>query len=369
MPIINNHGFISKNAGGGDRNHFVLVLTMQVSYALYFLEFRHPFRLSSGVRSGTESVFVKISKNGFSGYGEATLPPYLDEKPQTVIDFLTKWHRSIPDLNASPEENIERIQQLMPGNYAAKCAVESAYLHWYCQSKNTSLSELFNLKGENSPLCTYTLGVSEGNEIKTKLTEGKNFPVIKIKLDGKNDKKIISEVRVLTPKPLCVDVNQGWKDLSYAIEISEWLKEMNVLMIEQPFAKSEIELHAKFTEKSALPVIADESVQTLEDLLKYGDAFSGVNIKLLKCGGFSQAVLMAEWLKMKKKKKLILIGCMSESSCGVYHASALEGYADILDLDGPYLIKNDPFSGFEIIDGKCQRSLLTERNYLNFTTF
>jgi len=363
---MNNKSFISKKRLFSDGEHFILFLTMQVSYTSYFLEFRHPFRLSSGERKGTDSVFVEISKDGFSGYGEATLPPYLEEKPHSVIDFLTKWYHSEPELNASPEENIERIQQLAIGNYAAKCAVESAYLHWYCQANNTSLAELFKINGEKKPYCTYTLGVSEENKIAAKLKEGENFPVIKIKLDGKNDRKIISDVRTYTQKPLCVDVNQGWSDLNYATDMSCWLKEMNVLIIEQPFAKKEIGLHEKFTEKSVLPVVADESVQTMEDLLEYGDAFSGVNIKLIKCGGFSQAVLMAEWLRLKKKRKFILVGCMSESSCGVYHASALESYADMLDLDGPYLIKNDPFSGFEIVEGKCRKSLLALKNKLNF---
>lgn len=364
MPIMNINGFISKNKGVDERFFIVLALTMQVFYARYFLEFKHPFGLSSGIRKGTDSVIVKICKDGFTGYGEATLPPYLSENQQTVIDFLKSCFNENSLNNTSVCESIRHIHQFQTGNFAAKCALESAYLHWYCQANNTTIKELFKIPSGNDPECTFTLGVSESNEIKDKLNEGEGFPVLKIKLDGKNDREIINSIRTHTRKPLCVDVNQGWNDLAYAIEMSHWLKEKNVLLIEQPFSKYNIDLHAKFREESALPIVADESVQHFEDLQRMGHAFSGINIKLIKCGGLSQAVLMAEWCKLNKK--MILIGCMSESSCGVFHSSVLEGFADMLDLDGPYLIKNDPFSGFEINDGKCKRSLLKLKNKLNF---
>ncbi|MFZ5551500.1 MAG: dipeptide epimerase [Bacteroidota bacterium] len=338
---------------------------MKISFASFFLQFRHPFGLSSGVRTGTDSVFVKLEEEGKTGFGEATLPPYLPEKPSSVTEFLKIVKESGISHQLTLEENLGLLHSLSETDFAARCAVECALVHLYSQLENKSVFELMKLPSTGLPECTFTIGVSTPKEMEEKIKEGNDFSVLKLKLDGKNDKQIVTSARTYTRKPLCVDANQGWHSLDYAVEMSHWLKEQNVLLIEQPFSKTDYDLHSRFTTLSSLPVIADESIQDLSGLEKYGDAFSGINIKLLKCGGLSFARQMGEWAT--KNRKAVLIGCMSESSCGVFHASHLQGYAQWLDLDGPYLIKNDPFSGFTITGGKCERSVLKEKNILNFT--
>ena len=139
-------------------------------------------------------------------------------------------------------------------------------------------------------------------------------------------------------------------DKYYALEMINWLKEQNVILIEQPLSKEKIEETSWLTERSPLPIIADEAVQQLEDLDKIRDAYSGVNIKLMKAGGIRHAFQMIS--KAKELNLKVMIGCMTETSCAITAASHLSPLADWVDLDGAQLISNDLFSGMKIIDGK-----------------
>jgi L-alanine-DL-glutamate epimerase-like enolase superfamily enzyme len=170
-----------------------------------------------------------------------------------------------------------------------------------------------------------------------------------VKLGSENDKEIISTIRQHTDKPLFIDVNQGWSDKYFALDMISWLADQNVILIEQPLPKENIRDSNWLIERSPLPIIADEAVQVLGDLEKIKDLYSGVNIKLMKAGGIRQAYRM-----MKEAKDLhlkIMIGCMTETSCAITAASHLSPLADWVDLDGVALISNDLFTGMLIKSG------------------
>lgn len=332
---------------------------MKLSWCAYRLNFRHPFRLATGERTGTDSVFVRLEKNGMYGYGEATLPPYLKENTSSVISFLKTIQAECLSA-ATPQEFLSQLHQLEGENHFAVCALEEAFLQ---------LQRKFNKEDANdirrvNTLSTYTLGLGTEEEIIEKLKIAEGFPVLKVKLQSETDQQPINLIRKYTDRPLCIDANQGWKDIEHSIRFSYWLRDMNVMMIEQPFAADHYEMHEAFRKKSALKVIADESITTLESLKKNYACFDGVNVKLLKCGG---PLAASEMLRFAKEKSMFtLIGCMSESSCGVYHAAELGAEADLLDVDGPLLINNDPFNGFELNGGIIRLSKLEPGLELNF---
>jgi L-alanine-DL-glutamate epimerase-like enolase superfamily enzyme len=121
-------------------------------------------------------------------------------------------------------------------------------------------------------------------------------------------------------------------------------------MIEQPMPKEQIDDLAWLTENSPLPIFADEGVQRLKDVPKIKGVYSGINIKLMKCTGMREAhkmLILAKSLDMK-----VMIGCMTETSCAISAASQLAPQVEWADLDGNLLIKNDPYFGTKIIDGK-----------------
>ena len=147
-----------------------------------------------------------------------------------------------------------------------------------------------------------------------------------------------------------VDVNQGWYDKNKALEMINWLSERNVLFVEQALNKNNFDDMAWLTERSPIPTIADESMQGLSDMEKIVGCFNGINLKLMKCTGLFEALRIIKFAKERKLK--INIGCMSESSCGIAAAAQLMGLADWIDLDGPLLIKNNPFRGITYAKGE-----------------
>jgi len=132
--------------------------------------------------------------------------------------------------------------------------------------------------------------------------------------------------------------------------MAQWLKEQGVAFLEQPMPKEMVDDIAWLNERSPLPVIGDEAIQNLGDLLKYKDVYSGVNVKLMKCGGIRAAYVMLKSARTLGLKTMI--GCMTETSCAVTAASHLSPLAEWCDLDGNLLISNDPFEGIKIVNGK-----------------
>jgi L-alanine-DL-glutamate epimerase-like enolase superfamily enzyme len=171
-----------------------------------------------------------------------------------------------------------------------------------------------------------------------------------VKLGRDNDREIINTIRSVTNVPLYVDANQGWTDLQKSLDMTYWLQEQGVVLIEQPMLKTDIDSNAWLTERSPLPIIADEAMQRLPDVEKAKDAYHGINIKLMKCTGLyeaSQMIKQARELDMK-----IMIGCMTETSCAALAGAALAPQCDWADLDGPFLTSNNPFVLPELVDGK-----------------
>ena len=157
-------------------------------------------------------------------------------------------------------------------------------------------------------------------------------------------------IRSVTDLPIAIDANQGWKDKHHALDMIHWLHEKGIVMIEQPMPKEQLDDIAWVTQQSPLPIFADESIQRLKDVAGLKGAFTGINIKLMKCTGMREAwkmVTLARALDMK-----VMVGCMTETSCAITAASQFSPAVDFADLDGSLLIANDRFKGMEVVKGK-----------------
>lgn len=325
---------------------------MKLSYAPYSLQFKHPFGLSHSTRSTTEVVYVKLEKEGVAAYGEAALPPYLAETQSSVIEFFKKAAPLLSNNKGTLEEIVSSLDKLAPENTAAKAAIDIALHDLLGKIKNKAAHQLLQLQKPEPKETSVTIGIGDLSLIPQKLEELKDFNLLKIKLGNKNDREVITCIRKHTSKPLVVDVNQGWPDKQFALEMIQWLATQNVLYIEQPLAKENLKDMEWLSAQSPLPILADESFQRFSDLEKISSCFSGINLKLMKCTGLQEAKKII--LTAKEKNLKINIGCMSESSCGIAAAAQLMHYADWIDLDGPMLIKNDPFDGVNFKNGKLE---------------
>lgn len=324
---------------------------MKLHYAPYLLEFKHPFGVSSNTRTHTPTVFVRLELNGIYGYGEACLPSYLGESVENTVLFILKVRDLIEPFSSI--EDLEDLRALMDRHFsennAGKAALDTAFLDLKAKLQGKTLHDLFGLELKSPIITSHTIGIDDENKMKEKVAEAKDFKILKIKLGTENDKKLIETLRKFTDKPLYVDANQGWKDLAFAIEMSHWLKEKNVWLIEQPLPINRLEDMARLTQESPIPTIADESVKRLVDIEKIKGIFSGINIKLMKSGGVSEAFEMIK--KAKEYNMLVMLGCMAESTCATAAMTHLTSLADFIDLDAPSLIKNDPFYGISYLNG------------------
>ena len=328
---------------------------MKLEFLSYPLQLKHTFKIANNARNETPCVFIKLRYNGFTSFGEASLPPYLKETPETCEKYFKAVNQLKYFNNLSLEIgafDLSPIKEIIGINTPALAAIETALFDIIGKIYNKPVWEILDSEPEKMPETSCTIGIDAEEIIKLKIEEAKDFRVLKIKLGTKNDKNLIEIIKRHTDKPLYVDANQGWRDKNKAIDFIHWLQTQNVLMIEQPMSKSNLEGNAFITQNSPLPVIADESCQNLDDVYNLRGAFHGINIKLMKCGGINEAQKMIALAR--KQKMQVMMGCMTESSCGINAASALAPQCDFVDLDGAWLIANNPFETPLLRDGKIK---------------
>jgi L-alanine-DL-glutamate epimerase-like enolase superfamily enzyme len=295
-------------------------------------------------------MLTRIDFDGFTGYGEASMPPYLGESQETAGKFLSQLNLSQFTDPFRMEEILDYVDKTMPANTAAKASVDIALHDLVGKIMKQPWYKIWGYSAEETPFTSFTIGIDEPEVVKQKTLEAAEFRILKVKLGRDTDKLMIETIRSVTDVPLCVDVNQGWKDRKAALEMIYWLKDKGVVFVEQPMPKEQPADNAWLTENSPLPVIGDESVQRLPDVAKAEGIYSGINIKLMKCTGMREAHKMIELARAKNLE--VMIGCMTETSCAISAAAQLSPMARWADLDGSLLISNDKFRGITIQKGK-----------------
>jgi L-Ala-D/L-Glu epimerase len=323
---------------------------LKLSFEPYNLQLKHVFTLAGSSRSTTPVMLTKIEFEGITGFGEASMPPYLGESQESAGRFLSGLKL---EQFADPfrmDEILEYVDQSASGNTAAKAAVDIALHDLTGKIMGQPWHKIWGLSAEKTPVTSFTIGIDTPEVVRQKVKEAAEFKILKVKLGRENDREMIETIRSVTDVPLCVDVNQGWKDKQMALDMIHWLKEMGVEYVEQPMPKENIDEIAWLTGNSPLPVIADEALQRLTDVQKTVGVYSGINIKLMKCTGMREAHKMMNLALASNMK--VMIGCMTETSCAISAAAQLSPLATWADLDGNLLISNDRFEGVKIVDGK-----------------
>ena len=323
---------------------------LSLSFIPHNLELRHVFTLANSSRKSTPDVLTRIEFDGVVGYGEASMPPYLGESVESATRFLSSLKLDQFTNPFQIEDILQYVDSVMPGNTAAKAAVDIALHDMVGKMMKQPWYKIWGFDPADTPNTSFTIGIDTPEVVKQKVAEAAPYKILKVKLGMATDRQMIETIRSATNVPLCVDVNQGWTDRAKALETIHWLKENGVVFVEQPMPKAAIDDNAWLTQNSPLPIIGDESVQRLPDVIKAHGVYSGINIKLMKCTGMREAhqmVTLARSLGMK-----VMLGCMTETSCAISAAAQLAPKADWADLDGNLLISNDPYSGMQIVDGK-----------------
>lgn len=321
-------------------------------YQPYSLELKHVFTVASNSRTSTPVVLVALAFEDYIGFGEASMPPYLGESHESVLSFLEKVDLSAFDSPFLTEDILTYVDLIKTGNTAAKASIDIALHDLLGKIMGQPWYRIWGYNPDNTPNTSFTIGIDEPDVVRRKVAEAAPYKLLKVKLGLDSDRRMINTIRELTDTPICVDVNQGWKNKERALEMAHWLAEQGVVFIEQPMPKEQVDDNAWLTERSPIPTIADEAIQRLIDVHLAKDVYSGINIKLMKCTGLREAKRMVELAKSLELK--VMIGCMTETSCAISAAAQLAPVVDWADLDGSLLISNDLYEGMWIEDGKIR---------------
>lgn len=327
-----------------------ILFNMNLTYQPFKFKLKYPFTIAKFSRTSTPLMLVKISHEDYTGYGEASLVPYLGESLETAAAFLQKVAISNFPFPFDFAQVIQYLDSLAPGNPAIKASIDIALHDLAGKIENRPCYRFFDADLERMPVTTCTIGIDQPEIVIQKVKEAAGFKVLKVKLGRDDDKELITTIRSVTDVPLYVDINQGWTDREKSLDMIFWLQEQGVKLIEQPMAKTDTDGNAWLTQRSPLPIIGDEAVQRLPDVEKAVGIYHGINVKLMKSAGMYEAHQMI--LSARKLGLKVFIGCMSETSCATLAGAALAPLCDWADLDGPFLTCNNPYQIPEFKEGK-----------------
>ncbi|OQA03494.1 MAG: L-Ala-D/L-Glu epimerase [Planctomycetes bacterium ADurb.Bin401] len=298
-----------------------------------------------------ENIFIKIERNGITGFGEAAPNVRYGQTAELTIQKIKHAEKILDKHNWFQFAEIkESLDNEIQDQSCAKAAIDMAILDWVGKSLKTPLYEYWGLNPLLTPITSFSIGIDTPDILIKKIEQASEYPVLKIKVGKDNEKKIVEAVRRITDKPLRIDANEAWTAKEEALEKILWMQEQNIEFIEQPMPSDMIDETAWLRERIDIPIVADESVKTTNDIAKLAEAFDGINIKLMKSGGLLEAKKMIEVAHSLGMK--VMLGCMIESSLAITAAAHLSPCVEWADLDGHLLISNDPFAGVKVENGR-----------------
>jgi len=322
---------------------------MNLKYKKSDLPFKHPFTISKGTKTHQPALLVELEFFGIKGYGEAPAITYYNIPVEKMIADIESKKKMIEKFSfTEPERYWHYLHHLIPGNSFLICALDIAAWDIYGKMKRKQLHELWNLDISKNPLTDITIGIDTVENMVSKMQETP-WPIYKIKLGTNEDIHIIQELRKHTDAVFRIDANAAWK-AKEALEKIKIFKDLNVEFIEQPLAKDDWEGMKFLYESSPLPLIADESCVSEQDVIKCKGHFHGINIKLTKCSGITPALRMIKQARELEMK--VMVGCMNESSIGTGAIAQLLPLLDYVDMDGPLLLSDDVAKGVTFDYGK-----------------
>jgi L-alanine-DL-glutamate epimerase-like enolase superfamily enzyme len=314
-----------------------------ITWTLFTLKLRNPLRLSYGTSDTRQTFWLRLE--GDEGWGEAAIPPYYGVNIEAMISFWQKAATRTDPLPESPELVGEWVGE--DGPSPARCAIDLALFDRIARQRGIPLYELLGFPRPEPMSTSFTIAIDTPEEMARMARQISSYPVIKIKLGGDaQDESRLDAIRIARPDAkLRVDPNAGWT-MEQTLRMLPVLEKYGLEMLEQPLPRTMISALAEVQRNTSIPVIADESMQTIDDLERLAiGGVQGVNLKLQKLGGLAPTLKILH--RAKDLGLRVMFGCMIESSLGLTAMAHLLSQAEWIDLDSPILISNDPFEGVQ----------------------
>ena len=318
---------------------------MKLSWEPVTLNLRTTFRIAHGASDQRHNVIVRLDE----GVGEAAAVPFYGDTQASLMDYLAGVGDALGGaLGDDPFLIDDVLSRRPPGSQAARAAIDIALHDLWGKRLGQPLYRLYGLDPKRMPQTSFTIAMDEPDVMARRARES-GYPIIKIKLGSSDDEAIVAAIRQASSARLRVDANAGWSREQAAALIPR-LAQYDLEFIEQPLKAGDIEglrglrqgLRAKGV---SVPFFVDESVKTARDVAAHAGVVDGVVIKLMKTGGMREALRAIHTARALDMQ--IMLSCMVESSVGVTAAAHLASLCDYADLDGPLLIKDDPYQGLQ----------------------
>ncbi|MDJ0734120.1 MAG: dipeptide epimerase [Nostocaceae cyanobacterium] len=332
---------------------------MEVFVTIFTVNKRFPLTISRGTTAQTTNVWVKITADGIEGWGEASPFGVGNHRQSTemIVDALQQVTPKLAAFHPLQRQQIEQVamEQKLPS--AAQAALDMAMHDWLGKHVGLPIWQILGLDIHNIVPTSVTIGINTPQGAKKRVRDWLQFTdvqIFKVKLgstDGiEADKKMLMAVRQEAPTPeLYVDANGGWS-LEDAMEMCYWLADLGIKYVEQPLKRGDEKNLAQLQQNSPLPIFVDESCFTSTDIPPLANSIDGVNIKLMKSGGLTEAMRMVHTARAHGLQ--VMFGCYSDSVLANTAAAQLAPLADYLDLDSHLNLIDDPFVGASVQQGR-----------------
>ncbi|PPS45088.1 dipeptide epimerase [Chroococcidiopsis sp. TS-821] len=332
---------------------------MRIELETFTINKRFPLTISRGTTAQTTNLWIKLEHDRIVGWGEAS-PFSLGNYRQSTEILQQALQQIIPQLEAYNPWQRQQIETLLHNTQlpsAAKAAIDMALHDWFGKCVNLPLWQIWGLDCSRIVPTSVTIGINSPEGAQTRVRDWLQFAdirVIKVKLGNPAgiaaDRAMFSAVKeAATTQDIFVDANGGW-NLEDAIAMCAWLADAGVKYVEQPLPQGAEEQLKELKKRSPLPIFVDESCHTSADIPQLARGVDGINIKLMKAGGLTEAIRMVHTARAYGLQ--IMFGCYSDSALANTAAAQLAPLADYLDLDSHMNLIDDPFSGVTLNKGR-----------------
>lgn len=314
------------------------------------LPLKYTWKISRSSTDHKTNFIIKYTYNDVSTYGEIAPNIRYGETPDKIKSDFNKF---IATYQSNPTQNTDDfilMKEQLNLCHSLQFGLESAFIHHKALTQEKSVFSYFNLPKPNDVYTSYSLPIMEINEIEPFISKLSEYKYLKIKVNNENALDVLNEVKRITDRPLYVDGNEAWTNLEEMIQFVDQIKTHSIAFIEQPMPSSMNDEYVELKKHCPFPLIADESIENSGNFEHLSQQFDGINIKLMKTGGYIRALDLIQ--KAKSVNMKIMIGCMVETSLGIRSALNLCSMADYVDLDGFLIIKDEPFNLVKMDQGK-----------------
>lgn len=323
---------------------------LQLKLHPFQLQLQHPFNIARDSYTTRDVMIVELTDGVHTGFGEAITNAYYKVTMEGITAVVQKIAPLIAEYTFEhPADFWEYLSPVLSSHPFVQCAIDNAAYDFWGKKNKVAIHEWLGLSPKNCPITNYTIAIDTIPIMIAKM-KAMPWPIYKIKLGTSDDIGIIKALRQETDAIFRVDANCGWtaKETLYNAEI---LQTLGVEFIEQPLKANDLQGMKEIIKHSALPIIADESCQNRTDVMPCAEAFSGINIKLVKCGGLTPALAMIKQARDLQLK--VMMGCMTETSIGISAIAQVAPLLDYVDMDGALLLANDPAFGVKFDYGQA----------------